>query len=1041
MNDAGAGFVGLTRVRGIPSVCMAFVAWLTCSPADAPSALRATTSDVERDVLSSPAAPLERSRREARGRIRFQPMLDGARATLVSGTGIDAHVDADRASIRFAAGAFEIAVAHDVEGSLRVEDGAVRVRRSSAVEEWWRALPEGLEHGITVSEPSRGQRLTLPLRVAWPGRVAVAATEVVLHDSDDRVVGGYRGLSALDARGRALPARFVGDATNLRVEVDDRDASYPVIIDPLAWSQQAVLEASDATAQAFLGASAAISSDGQRAVLGATGVGAAYVFVRSGSAWNQVQRLVGLGGSPDTFGASVAIDGTGTRVVVGATSDDSVRGSAHVFALSAGTYTLERRLQAGDGLANDAFGTQVGISEDGLRVIAGAPGDDDPTLGSSVGSAYVFSRSGTSWTQEQKLLTSDRAQYDAVGQAVTISSDGSRVAFGSIDEWDPTGTYLNAGVAYVFVRNGSSWTQEARLTATTPQANAEFGTAMDMSLDGLRLIVGARREDHVSPSALADAGAAYVFARSGSTWSLERRLVTVQAAIGDVFGWSVAMDRTGSRALVGARDEDDFAGGTTTNGAGYTFTRASTVWTEEQKLIASDLASSVEFGTSVSLDGAGTTALLGAPKRFALSRNQAGSGYVFRFLSTTGSSCVTGSECATGFCVDDRCCATSCGGGSMEDCMACASSLTGVADGTCSSLDAAVATNVTCRPSTAPCDAREVCLPGSTTCPADVAAGASTVCRGAMGPCDAEERCDGLTFGCPADVLVARGTSCRDAAGTCDVAEACDGSSVDCPGDSVLPLGAPCRPTMGACDVAESCDGVAAACPTDTFLASGTVCRPAASVCDVAETCDGSSPPCPGDVLATAGTVCRTQDGVCDFAEVCDGAGNCPADAVRPPTYRCGIAATTCDLDDYCDGTTKACPNDVVGNGTPCDDGNVCSLTSNCEGGTCTPSLALDCSDADPCTLDACASPGGCTHAVIPACLLDVGTDATSNSDAGSDSGLVGPVASGGCSCRAASSPSTPWWPLITLVAGGIARSRQRRRARVGRRAAGCPTS
>ena len=203
---------------------------------------------------------------------------------------------------------------------------------------------------------------------------------------------------------------------------------------------------------------------------------------------------------------------------------------------------------------------------------------------SSRGAAYVFVKSGNSWTEEQKLVASDGAAGENFGYSVSLAGDRALVgAYGS---------GAARGAAYVFVRNGSAWTEEQKLVASDGAADDAFGWSV--SLAGDRALVGAPGND-------GDRGAAYVFVRSGSAWTEEQKLVANDGVAFDNFGNAVSL--AGDRALVGAYWNDDF------RGAAYVFVKSGSSWTAEQKLVASDGAAS-RFGNAVSL--AGDRALIGA---------------------------------------------------------------------------------------------------------------------------------------------------------------------------------------------------------------------------------------------------------------------------------------------------------------------------------------------------------------------------------------------------------------------------------------------
>ena len=392
------------------------------------------------------------------------------------------------------------------------------------------------------------------------------------------------------------------------------------------WTQQAKLTAGDGAASDDFGISVAI--DGDTALVGAylddvganSDQGSAYVFTRSGSTWTQEAKLTaGDGAVGDRFGSSVAIDGD--TALVGAYLDDvganSNQGSAYVFTRSGSTWTQQAKLTAGDGAFGDGFGGSVAI--DGDTALVGAI-DDDVGANTDQGSAYVFTRSGSTWTQEAKLTAGDGAASDYFGYSVALDGDTALVG-ASVDA---VGANINQGSAYVFTRSGSMWTQEAKLTAGDGAFGDGFGGSV--AVDGDTALVGALYDDLGANS---NQGSAYVFTRSGSTWTQEAKLTAGDGAVGDRFGSSVALD--GDTALVGAYP--DAVGGNSYQGSAYVFTRSGNTWTQQAKLVAADGAASDYFGWSVAVDG--DTALVGAVLDAVGANSFQGSVYVFARSGTT----------------------------------------------------------------------------------------------------------------------------------------------------------------------------------------------------------------------------------------------------------------------------------------------------------------------------------------------------------------------------------------------------------------------
>jgi len=374
-------------------------------------------------------------------------------------------------------------------------------------------------------------------------------------------------------------------------------AALLLVASASAATEQAKLTASDGAAGDVFGFSVSVSGD--TALVGAIAdddkgfnAGSAYVFVRSGTTWTQQAKLTASDGAAgDQFGFSVSV--SGDTALVGARLDDDKgfnAGSAYVFVRGGTTWTEQAKLTASDGAAGDLFGSFVSVSGD--TALVGARGDDDK--GFNAGSAYVFVRSGTTWTQQAKLTASDGAAGDEFGFSVSVSGDTALV--GAIGDDDKG---FNAGSAYVFVRSGTTWTQQAKLTASDGAAGDVFG--FSVSVSGDTALVGAHFDNDKGSAS----GSAYVFVRSGTTWTQQAKLTASDGAAGDVFGFSVSI--SGDTALVGAPGDDDKGFNA---GSAYVFVRSGTTWTEQAKLTASDGAAGDLFGSFVSVSG--DTALVGA---------------------------------------------------------------------------------------------------------------------------------------------------------------------------------------------------------------------------------------------------------------------------------------------------------------------------------------------------------------------------------------------------------------------------------------------
>lgn len=390
--------------------------------------------------------------------------------------------------------------------------------------------------------------------------------------------------------------------------------------------QEQQLSASDAAANDGFGISVAVDVD--TAVIGAHGndeagenAGAAYVFVRSGGVWSEQQKLTAADAAPgDFFGWSVSLSGD-TLMVAAQLNDDAGNdsGSAYVFVRSEGVWSLQQKLTALDATADDHFGFGVSVKDD--TAVVGANRDDG--VGADSGSAYVFVRSGGVWTQQQKLTAGDSAASDQFGSSVAV--DGETAVIGSrgdADAGDLTGS------AYVFLRTGTVWAQQQKLTASDAMGGDSFGRSVSVSAN--TAVVGAPYDDGIGSSS----GSAYVFVRSGLVWTQQQKLMATDAAAADAFGNSVAV--SGDTAVIGATNDDHMAG--IDAGSAYVFIRSGTVWTQQQKLIALDAGSNDILGVSVSLSGDNVVA--GAYQADGV-KIDAGSAYVF-YCGRDGACCVDG---------------------------------------------------------------------------------------------------------------------------------------------------------------------------------------------------------------------------------------------------------------------------------------------------------------------------------------------------------------------------------------------------------------
>jgi len=352
------------------------------------------------------------------------------------------------------------------------------------------------------------------------------------------------------------------------------------------WMERQKLLAGDGASADYFGYS--VSINGNFAIVGAYGdddngssSGSAYIFNRDGMSWSQQAKLLASDGAASgSFGRSVSISGDYT--IVGASGDDSAKGSAYIFKWDGAIWSQQAKILASDGAASDGFGRSVSISGD--YAIVAAAGDDDN--GDASGSAYIFKRDGTNWSQQAKLLAADGNASDIFGCSVSISGDYAIVG-AYLD--DHIGT--DFGSAYIFKRDGTSWSEQQKLTDSYGTAGDQFGYSV--SISGDYAIVGAP----YCPWDL-DFGSVYIFRRDGTSWVQQQNLFASDDAAGDHFGYSVSI--SGDYAIVGAAHNDDKGD---SSGSAYRFKLDGTNWSEQTKMTASDGAAGDYFGGSVSISG------------------------------------------------------------------------------------------------------------------------------------------------------------------------------------------------------------------------------------------------------------------------------------------------------------------------------------------------------------------------------------------------------------------------------------------------------
>ena len=493
-----------------------------------------------------------------------------------------------------------------------------------------------------------------------------------------------------------------------------------------SWREQKTLHAAPSQVNDRFGLAVAVQ--GGRAVVGAYGNEAAYVFERDGEEWRSAATLVGHDlfppdpYSPEYYGLAVALDGD--TVVVGAPDKrfedpakpkpNNIRllgGRVYVFKQSPqGTFAEVQSFGADDTLYGDYFGASLALQGDTLVVGASDQpgiGRGDTGVATLSGAAYVFRRQNGKFVQQQKLVAPQRCAGDSFGQSVAIS--GNDIIVGAPeDRGYVPGTVRTSptGAVYAFTKNGSTWGEGMRLVPAGLAVHARLGWSVSVQADAF--VAGA-------PST-AIPGSAFVYRRTGAGWTLEQALSPPGALSSNNNGFGMGVALAGDQAIVGRAYSSSPAGA-----SAHVFTRSGATWSEK----TSWTARTAGFGCAIAFDG--LSAVVGAAALpLESSYELAGAATVFRFGTAGGGACKAGRECQSGFCTDGVCCDSACGGGDGSDCQACSVAAGGREDGLCSPRRP----TALCHPKASACDVEDLCDGASKTCPADAVAPNGSACNG-----------------------------------------------------------------------------------------------------------------------------------------------------------------------------------------------------------------------------------------------------------------------------------------------------------------------
>ena len=461
--------------------------------------------------------------------------------------------------------------------------------------------------------------------IALSGDANTMAVGAPFESGGSRGVNGNQNDNAMYAAGAVYVYVRQGQAWTQQAYVK---ASNPGLNDHFGSSVALSRDGNTMAVAAHWEASAATGVNGNQNDDSIPQAGAVYIFTRTGTNWTQQAYIKASNagnsaqGDGDQFGFSLALSGDGNTVAVGAITEDSAArqingnqnddtaqsaGAVYVFARTGTTWTQQAYVKSANHDAGDLLGFSVALSFDGNTLAAAAfnesgggrginPPDDNKSPAS--GALYVFTRQNGSWSQEAYIKGSRGETSDGFGFATSISADGNTIAVGSGDEAcltpgiDPPGCADDAppgrganiwvGAVYVFVKNGTTWSEQSFIKAPNARPYNSFGVRLALSGDGNALAVTSYLEDNaghgVRPPQVQqfliqeifngwrehkneaeESGAAYLFTRTGGKWTAGAYIKGENTDAGDEFGSAVAISGDGHTMVFGAHQEDGAA--------------------------------------------------------------------------------------------------------------------------------------------------------------------------------------------------------------------------------------------------------------------------------------------------------------------------------------------------------------------------------------------------------------------------------------------------------------------------------------------------
>ncbi|WP_264408092.1 hypothetical protein [Vibrio owensii] len=478
---------------------------------------------------------------------------------------------------------------------------------------------------------------------------------------------------------------------------DGDQKSNEVSIEPSALLNAiGLLKASNTDSNDNYGNAVAVSNDGSTIAVSAfkeSGIandptansaalsGAVYVYRKTNGIWNEVAYLKAPNADDkDEFGYAIALSGDGNTLAVSTINEASsatgidgnqfdnlapASGAVYLYVNSGSSWQSQAYIKSSNSNLVDSFGFSVSLDSGGTTLLVGAPGesssaqsingDETDNTGSLSGAAYVFELQNNQWAQTAYLKSTNSDKLDSFGYDVSLSEDGLTAIVGSPGE-DSNTTSVNgdemdnssdnSGAAYVFVHNGTTWTQDSYLKASNSDSEDQFGHSVDVNSDGTVIAIGAFNEasdseinGNESDNSASGAGAAYLFYKSQAGWQQEDYMKAVNSDASDHFGSDVQLSSNGKALVVGAPNEASSSQGldgdvqlndASTAGAVYLFTDVEGTWQQTEYIKSRNTDAGDGFGSAIAISGDGNTLIVGA-------KDEASDGSDFNDNSSSGS--------------------------------------------------------------------------------------------------------------------------------------------------------------------------------------------------------------------------------------------------------------------------------------------------------------------------------------------------------------------------------------------------------------------